>query len=153
MFQYAIGYCLSKKKNTPLFFDTRLMEQHKIKPSPRNVPRDFDLDVFDIKKELVNKKELFINLGVFCVALVLGLVLAESFLRVWSHPEKYNLAKYPKKLFTRESPSHLRPGFIGHFPKSEIHGKIEINSKGLRDLETSYHRKEKSLSCHWSRIK
>ena len=59
MFQYAIGYCLSKKKNTPLFFDTRLMEQHKIKPSPRNVPRDFDLDVFDIKKELINKKELF----------------------------------------------------------------------------------------------
>ena len=38
MFQYAIGYCLSKKKNTPLFFDTRLMEQHKIKPPPRNVP-------------------------------------------------------------------------------------------------------------------
>ena len=59
MFQYAIGYCLSKKKNTTLFFDTRLMEQHKIKPPPRNVPRDFDLDVFDIKKELVNKKELF----------------------------------------------------------------------------------------------
>ena len=59
MFQYAIGYCLSKKKNTPLFFDTRLMEQHKIKPPPRNVPRDFDLDVFGIKKELVNKKDLF----------------------------------------------------------------------------------------------
>ena len=59
MFQYAIGYCLSKKNNTPLFFDTKLMEEHKIKPSPRNVPRDFDLDVFDIKKKLVKKKDLF----------------------------------------------------------------------------------------------
>lgn len=93
----------------------------------------------------LNIKELLINLGVFWVALVLGLVLVESFLRAWNHSEKYNLAKYPKKLFTRESPSHLRPGFIGHFPKSEIHGRIEINSKGLRDLETSYDRKTKSL--------
>ena len=58
MFQYAIGYCLSKKKNTPLFFDMRLMQAHKIKPSPRNVPRDYDLDVFDIKKKLVTKKDL-----------------------------------------------------------------------------------------------
>ena len=59
MFQYAIGYCLSKKKNTSLYFDTRLMEAHKINPSPRNVPRDYDLDVFDIEKKLVKKKDLF----------------------------------------------------------------------------------------------
>ena len=58
MFQYAIGYCLSKKRGTPLYFDTRLMEEHKIKPSPRNVPRDFDLDVFGIEKKLVKKKDL-----------------------------------------------------------------------------------------------
>ena len=58
MFQYAIGYCISKKKNVPLYFDTRLMEEHKIKPSPRNVPRDFDLDVFDIEKKLAKKKDL-----------------------------------------------------------------------------------------------
>ena len=58
MFQYAIGYCLSKKKNTQLYFDTRLMEEHKIKPSPRNVPRDFDLDVFDIEKKLAKKIDL-----------------------------------------------------------------------------------------------
>ena len=56
MFQYAIGYCLSKKKNTSLYFDTRLMEEHKINPPPRNVPRDYDLDVFDIEKKLVKKK-------------------------------------------------------------------------------------------------
>ena len=59
MFQYAIGYCLSKKKNTSLYFDTRLMEEHKINPPPRNVPRDYDLDVFDIEKKLVKKKDLF----------------------------------------------------------------------------------------------
>ena len=58
MFQYAIGYCLSKKKNTQLYFDTRLMEEHKIKPSPRNVPRDFDLDIFYIKKKLAKKVDL-----------------------------------------------------------------------------------------------
>ena len=59
MFQYAIGYCLSRKKNTSLYFDTRLMEEHKINPPPRNVPRDFDLDVFDIEKKLVKNKDLF----------------------------------------------------------------------------------------------
>ena len=59
MFQYAIGYCLSKKKNTNLYFDTRLMEEHKINPPPRNVPRDYDLDVFDIEKKLVKNNDLF----------------------------------------------------------------------------------------------
>ena len=62
MFQYALGYSLSKIKNVPLLFDLRLMEEHKIKPSPRNVPRDFDLDIFDIKKETVKKKHLIKNL-------------------------------------------------------------------------------------------
>ncbi len=58
MFQYALGYILSKTKNVPLYFDLRLMEEEKIKPSPRNVPRDFDLDVFGIKKKIVSKKDL-----------------------------------------------------------------------------------------------
>ncbi len=58
MFQYALGYCLSKKKNTELYLDTRLMEEHKIKPPPRNVPRDFDLDIFDIEKKIVKKIDL-----------------------------------------------------------------------------------------------
>ena len=58
MFQYALGYILSKTKKVPLYFDLRLMEEHKIKPSPRNVPRDFDLDIFGIKKEIVSKKDL-----------------------------------------------------------------------------------------------
>jgi len=58
MFQYALGYCLSKIKNVPIYLDLRLMEEHKIKPSPRNVPRDFDLDIFGIKKKEANKLDL-----------------------------------------------------------------------------------------------
>ena len=58
MFQYAFGCTLSKIKKVPLSFDLRLMEEHKIKPSPRNVPRDFDLDIFGIKKDVVSKKDL-----------------------------------------------------------------------------------------------
>ena len=58
MFQYALGYCLSKKKGAPLFLDLRLMNEHKIKPSPRNVPRDFDLDVFGIEKKIVDTSGL-----------------------------------------------------------------------------------------------
>ena len=58
MFQYALGYTLSRIKKVPISFDLRLMEEHKIKPSPRNVPRDFDLDIFGIKKEVVSKKDL-----------------------------------------------------------------------------------------------
>ena len=58
MFQYALGYTLSKNKKVPLYFDLRLMEEEKIKPSPRNVPRDFDLDIFGINKDLVSKKDL-----------------------------------------------------------------------------------------------
>tara|TARA_Y100001970_G_C14058152_1_gene762714 strand:+ start:47 stop:952 length:906 start_codon:yes stop_codon:yes gene_type:complete len=58
MFQYALGYTLSKNKKVPLYFDLRLMEEEKIKPSPRNVPRNFDLDIFGINKDLVSKKDL-----------------------------------------------------------------------------------------------
>ena len=58
MFQYALGYTLSKIKKVPMYFDLRLMEEHKINPSPRNVPRDFDLDVFGIEKDIVSKKDL-----------------------------------------------------------------------------------------------
>ncbi len=65
MFQYALGYCLSKKKEVPLLFDLRLMNEHKINPSPRNVPRDFDLDIFNIKKKVAKKSDLFMTLQFF----------------------------------------------------------------------------------------
>ena len=65
MFQYALGYCLSKKKKVPLYLDLRLMNEHKIKPSPRNVPRDFDLDIFDIEKKEPSKIDLIKTLQFF----------------------------------------------------------------------------------------
>jgi hypothetical protein len=58
MFQYALGYTLSLIRNDQLCFDLRLMRAHQVKPSPRNVPRDFDLDIFDIKKKLATNKDL-----------------------------------------------------------------------------------------------
>ena len=58
MFQFATGYCLSKKNNTNLVFDTRLMEEYKIKPPPRNPPRGFDLDIFGIEKKTATQKDL-----------------------------------------------------------------------------------------------
>jgi len=58
MFQYALGHCLSKIKNVPLYLDLRLMEEHKINPPPRNVSRDFDLDIFGIKKNKAKKLHL-----------------------------------------------------------------------------------------------
>ncbi len=65
MFQYALGHILSLKKKVPLCLDLRLMEEHKIKPSPRNVPRDFDLDIFDIKKNEVKNVDLIKTLHFF----------------------------------------------------------------------------------------
>lgn len=50
MFQYAAAYSLSLRKKVPILVDLRLMREHKIRPSPRNVPRDFDLDIFGIEK-------------------------------------------------------------------------------------------------------
>ncbi|MDB3888971.1 alpha-1,2-fucosyltransferase [Candidatus Pelagibacter sp.] len=58
MFQYALGYCLAKKKGVHLCLDLRLMEEHKIKPSPRNVPRSFDLDIFNIEEKIASKIDL-----------------------------------------------------------------------------------------------
>ena len=58
MFQYALGYCLAKKKDVPLCLDLRLMEEHKIKPSPRNISRSFDLDIFNIEKKKASTIDL-----------------------------------------------------------------------------------------------
>jgi hypothetical protein len=59
MFQFATAYCLSLKNKTNLVMDTRLMEEYKINPPPRNPPRDYDLDIFGIEKNLATNKDLF----------------------------------------------------------------------------------------------
>jgi len=58
MFQYATGFALAKKKETNLLFDIRLQEEYKINPPPRNIPRDIDLDIFNITLEICSKKDL-----------------------------------------------------------------------------------------------
>ena len=58
MFQFATGYCLSKRNNVNLVFDNRLMEQYKINPPPRNPPRNFDLDIFGIKEKTATNRDL-----------------------------------------------------------------------------------------------
>jgi len=58
MFQFATGYCLSKRSGTNIIFDTRLMEEYKINPPPRNPPRNFDLDIFGIKEKTATSRDL-----------------------------------------------------------------------------------------------
>ena len=58
MFQFATGYCLSKRNSVSLVFDNRLMEQYKINPPPRNPSRNFDLDIFGIKEKTASKSDL-----------------------------------------------------------------------------------------------
>ena len=58
MFQFATGYCLSKRNGTNIIFDTRLMEEYKINPPPRNPPRNFDLDIFGIKEKTATSGDL-----------------------------------------------------------------------------------------------
>lgn len=65
MFQYALGYILAKKKKCDLFCDTRLQEFYKKNPPPRNVPREIDLDIFDIKIKKPSNYELFKVLQLF----------------------------------------------------------------------------------------
>ena len=58
MFQFATGYCLSKRNSTSLVLDTRLMEENRINPPPRNPPRNFDLDIFGIKEKTATSRDL-----------------------------------------------------------------------------------------------
>ncbi len=77
-------------------------------------------------------------LSLASVAFALG--ASELGLRVLGFENPYTAALYPKAMHDGASPSGLRAGFVGSFPHSEIHGRIAINSKGLRDVEHSYER-------------
>ena len=58
MFQYALGYVLSKKNKTELKLDLRVFEEKKINPPKDYVQRKYDLDIFGI----VPKKPSYIDL-------------------------------------------------------------------------------------------
>ena len=48
MFQYALGYVLSKKNKTELKLDLRVFKEKKINPPKDYVQRKYDLDIFGI---------------------------------------------------------------------------------------------------------
>ena len=58
MFQYAIGYALSKKNKTELKLDLRTFEEKRINPPQGYVQRTYDLDIFGI----VPKEPSYIDL-------------------------------------------------------------------------------------------
>tara|TARA_B100000795_G_scaffold83029_1_gene60208 strand:+ start:368 stop:1270 length:903 start_codon:yes stop_codon:yes gene_type:complete len=53
MFQYALGYALAKRNNSILGCDTRCLEEFKKNPPKNYIIRDFDLDIFGIKKRKI----------------------------------------------------------------------------------------------------
>jgi hypothetical protein len=59
MFQYATGFALAKRKKVNLFFDTRFIEEYKIKRPRGYVLRDIDLDIFSLKLQICSRKDLF----------------------------------------------------------------------------------------------
>jgi hypothetical protein len=58
MFQYALGYVLSKENKTKLKLDLRVFKEKKINPPKDYVQRKYDLDIFGI----VPKKPSYIDL-------------------------------------------------------------------------------------------
>ena len=51
MFQYSLGYALSKKNNTKLSLDLRVLNEFKKNPPNNYIVRDYDLDIFNISYE------------------------------------------------------------------------------------------------------
>jgi hypothetical protein len=58
MFQYALAYVMHKKSQQTIYCDVRLQDQYKKNPPPRNVPRNIELDLFDIDIEKPSKLDL-----------------------------------------------------------------------------------------------
>ncbi len=65
MFQYATAYALAKKINTNVICDTRYLIEKKIKPPKGYIIRNFDLDIFDIKKKKINYFALLYTMQFF----------------------------------------------------------------------------------------
>lgn len=83
-------------------------------------------------------KNILLNSLVSFVSLLIVLVLAEIGLRIFGNQAMYTLAQYPREMFDYSQPTKLNPGFEGAFPRSELRGRISINSQGLRDYQRSY---------------
>ncbi len=78
-----------------------------------------------------------VNFLIFTLSSLLCLCLVELILNVAVDKNKAKSA-LPKELFDKSSISYLSPNFSGKFNNKELNFPIKINSKGLRDNETSY---------------
>ena len=58
MFQYALGFVISKKNKTELKLDLRVFEEKKINPPKDYVQREYDLNIFGI----IQKKPSYFDL-------------------------------------------------------------------------------------------
>ena len=58
MFQYATAYAIHKKFKKKILCDIRLQEEYKKTPPARNVPRNIELDLFDIDIKTPDKSDL-----------------------------------------------------------------------------------------------
>jgi len=83
-------------------------------------------------------KSLLINFSVVFITTLIMLFILEIALRIFGNQGMYTLAQYPREMFDYSQVTLMRPGFKGAFPRSELKGKISINSKGMRDVERSY---------------
>jgi len=83
-------------------------------------------------------KNFLLNMLLVLISTLFILFVAEIFIRVFYNQMSYIANMYPRDMYDYNSPTYLKPGFEGQFPKSEISGKIRINSKGLRDFERPY---------------
>jgi len=59
MFQFAIGYALSKSNGTDLFLDVRFLNEYSIKNLKGYVKREYSLDLFGIELKTPSKYQLF----------------------------------------------------------------------------------------------
>ena len=58
MFQYSLGYALSKKNDTNLSLDLRVLNEFKKNPPYDYTVRDYDLDIFNINYEKPKYKKI-----------------------------------------------------------------------------------------------
>jgi len=86
-------------------------------------------------------KSFLLNTLLVLMSTAFIIFIAEVFVRVLFNQQAYTVSLYPKALFDYSSPTNLSPEFKGQFPKSEVSGNILINSKGLRDHERPYEKR------------
>tara|TARA_B110000902_G_C14196353_1_gene546064 strand:- start:27 stop:386 length:360 start_codon:yes stop_codon:yes gene_type:complete len=84
----------------------------------------------------------FINITLFVLTTLGTLLTIEVVMCLFIFKPKSIL---PNGLLTQSSISLLTPGFKGKFNNNEISSEISINSKGLRDKEVYYTKKNKEF--------